>query len=126
MASSKKRGTASGGAKKKAPGKLAKVKAAIRKAVTPKKSRNTGSKGGAKKAAGRPVRRESDIPAQELPTRVPAQQSAKGPFDKHRAENLRDADAMRGFTNTNERFSEQDQYTNRTGDPRIGTRKKRS
>jgi hypothetical protein len=125
MASSRKRTTASKGTKKKAAGKLAKVKskvkAAVRSVLKPKKSKNTGSKAGSKKAV-RPIRRESDVSAQELATRTPSQQSGKGPFDKNRAENQRDTEARVGVTNTNERFSEEDQYTNRTGDPRIGTR----
>ena len=126
---------------KKAAGKAkAAVKKTARKvaaAVTPKKALNRGSKGakkGSSKATGskrasapsRKVQRKSDVTPRELETMTPSQQSARGPFDKHRGERLRDIEALRGVNDTDDRWAEEDQATNRTGDKRIGTRGRKS
>ena len=126
---------------KKAAGKAAgKARAAVKKAarkvaaaVTLKKAMNRGSKGAKKKAPGaagakrasapsRKVQRKSDVTLEELEMMMPSQQSQRGPFARHRGESLRDAEALTGVADTDNRWAEEDEATNRTGDKRIGTR----
>jgi hypothetical protein len=57
---------------------------------------------------------------------VPTQQSSRGPFDKRRGERLRDAEALEGVSNSSDRWAEEDRETNRTGDKRIGTRRRKA
>jgi hypothetical protein len=146
MASKKK--VAAGARKSAAPAKKGAVRKAASKvvravkraaaAVKPAKSRNTGSKAtkkqaaktaprpAAKKAAAknapRKVQRKSDLTAVDLTTPTPSQMSQRGPFDKPRGARFRDVEAADAVVNTNEQWAEEDQFTNRTGDKRIGTR----
>lgn len=70
-------------------------------------------------AQPRPVVRTS-TPIPDADLRTPAQTSSHGPFDR-RSE--RDPDKiLPGEKLINEQFAEEDEYTNKTGDPRIGTR----
>jgi hypothetical protein len=51
----------------------------------------------------------------------PSQRSAKAPFDRNRAEKPRDLESDLMIGMADERFNEEDRYTNKSGDPRIGT-----
>ena len=71
----------------------------------------------------RPTRRESDIPFEQLDRSYsPAQTSLKGPFRASGAEQLRDQEFARGAGH--ERWNDEDHYTNKSGDPRIGTHRR--
>lgn len=66
------------------------------------------------------VRASSPIPDVDLPT--PAQTSSHGSFDER---SRRDPDRIPGGEGIlNEQFAEVDHFTNKTGDPRIGTHRK--
>ena len=112
------------GAAKKATRRRA---AASRGAAATAKKASAPAKAAASKrrvappATPRPVQRRSDVAPSEIDTMTPSQMSGKGPFDKHRGEHLHEEEARTSVANTNEQFSEEDRYTNRTGDPRIGT-----
>lgn len=64
------------------------------------------------------VRPSSPVPDADVPT--PAQTSSHGPFDER---SRRDPDRIPGGEGIlNEQFAEEDHLTNKTGNPRIGTR----
>ena len=71
----------------------------------------------------RPARREPDIPIDQLnQTYSPTQTSLKGPFRANGADRQRDQEFATGAGL--ERWNDEDHYTNKSGDPRIGTHRR--
>lgn len=94
-------------------------RAASQAAEREQKSQKKAARRAAVSARPRPVARTS-TPIPDADLRTPAQTSSHGPFDR-RSE--RDPDKiLPGEKLINEQFAEVDEYTNKTGDPRIGTR----
>lgn len=95
-----------------------KVTASLKKKLTPKAAK------AAPKAAAKPariVRRETDIPLDRIAkTYTPQQTSIKAGFRSTGADHQSDQEFARGVAD-DERFNSEDVYTNKTGDPRIGT-----
>ena len=87
------------------------------------KARPSEAEGEQKKPATNPRRviRQGDVSEAELADMSPSQQSSRGPFDKHRSDDLRDADVRNAHVDNNDKWREEDEYTNRSGDKRIGT-----
>ena len=76
-----------------------------------------------RKATGpvRPPRLEADIPLDLVSQAyTPTQTSLKAPFRADGNDHQRDQEYARGVLE-NERFSDEDRFTNKSGDPRIGT-----
>lgn len=72
----------------------------------------------------RPPRRAADIPIDVLNrTYSPKQTSLKSPFRITGDERQRDQEFASGYAD--ERWNEEDQLTNKSGDPRIGTHGRR-
>lgn len=64
--------------------------------------------------------RDADIPLDRIEhTYTPTQTSLKAPFRASGADQQRDQDLARGVAD--ERWNAEDRYTNKSGDPRIGT-----
>ena len=75
--------------------------------------------GSASKQPRRP-RLQTDIPLDQLSQAyTPTQTSLKGPFRTTGADRSRDQEFARGYSD--DRWNEEDLYTNKSGDPRIGT-----
>jgi hypothetical protein len=71
----------------------------------------------------RPIRREPDIPLDQLnQTYSPTQTSLKGPFRASGADQQRDQEFATGTGA--DRWNDEDHYTNKSGDPRIGTHRR--
>ncbi|HEY2828847.1 MAG TPA: hypothetical protein VGJ88_01930 [Thermoanaerobaculia bacterium] len=71
----------------------------------------------------RPVRREADIPLDQLnQSYSPTQTSLKGPFRANGADQHRDQEFATGAGV--DRWNDEDHYTNKSGDPRIGTHRR--
>ena len=71
----------------------------------------------------RPTRREPDIPIDQLnQTYSPTQTSLKGPFRADGADQQRDQEFASGAGV--DRWNDEDHYTNKSGDPRIGTHRR--
>jgi hypothetical protein len=71
----------------------------------------------------RPIRREPDIPLDQLnQTYSPTQTSMKGPFRASGADQQRDQEFATGAGA--ERWNDEDHYSNKSGDPRIGTHRR--
>ena len=69
----------------------------------------------------RATRRETDIPLDVLDrTYTPPLTSSKASFRSDGADHHQDQDFHRGVADTN--WNDEDHYTNKSGDPRIGTR----
>ena len=68
----------------------------------------------------RPVRRETDIPLDVLDAYTPPLTSSKASFRSDGADHQEDQEFSRGVDDT--RWNDEDHYTNKSGDPRIGTR----
>lgn len=65
-------------------------------------------------------RREADIPMDQIAAAyTPTQTSLKGPFRTSGADHSRNQEFAGGFAD--ERWNDEDHYTNKSGDPRIGT-----
>ena len=78
-----------------------------------------GNGSSASKQPRRP-RRQADIPLNQLSQAYsPTQTSLKGPFRATGADRSRDQEFARGYSD--DRWNEEDRYTNKSGDPRIGT-----
>jgi hypothetical protein len=74
----------------------------------------------AEPTAARPAQRRADIPLEVLSrTYTPKQTSLKAPFRASGEERERDQELAGGFAD--ERFNDEDHFTNKSGDPRIGT-----
>jgi hypothetical protein len=70
--------------------------------------------------ASRPLRIEPDIPMDVLDkTYTPKQTSLKSSFRTTGEERQRDQEFASGYVET--RWNDEDRFTNRSGDPRIGT-----
>lgn len=70
--------------------------------------------------AARLARRESDIPLDELArTYTPTQTSLKASFRADGRDQQRDQEFANGVSDN--KWNDEDRYTNRSGDPRIGT-----
>jgi len=68
------------------------------------------------RAVSRPVKRPADVPLDEIARAyAPKQTSLKASFRATGAERQRDQDVP------GERWNDEDHYTNKSGDPRIGT-----
>lgn len=84
-------------------------------AAEPQRARKT-----APKAAARPARREADIPLDVLDRAyTPPLTSSKASFRSDGADHHEDQELIPG---TDARWNDEDHYTNKSGDPRIGTR----
>lgn len=71
----------------------------------------------------RPARREPDIPLDQLNrTYSPTQTSLKAPFRADGADRHRDQEFASGAGL--DRWNDEDHYTNKSGDPRIGTHRR--
>jgi hypothetical protein len=69
----------------------------------------------------RPVRRETDIPLDRLDNAyTPSVTSSKAGFRSDGADHQRDQEFALGVAD--DRWNDEDHYTNKSGDPRIGTR----
>ena len=67
----------------------------------------------------RPTKREPDIPLDVLDrTYTPKQTSLKAPFRTDGGDRQRDQELTPGYDDT---WNEEDKFTNKSGDPRIGT-----
>lgn len=74
----------------------------------------------AKQKAARVARRETDIPIEVISAAyTPTQTSLKAPFRADGADHQRDQEFASGKADT--RWNDEDHYTNKSGDPRIGT-----
>lgn len=84
-------------------------------AAEPRRSRSTPPR------AARPTRREADIPLDVLDRAyTPPLTSSKASFRSDGADHQHDQDFSRGVADA--RWNDEDHYTNKSGDPRIGTR----
>lgn len=74
--------------------------------------------------AARPARRPPDIPLDVLDrTYTPHQTSLKTSFRSSGGDRQRDQEFAGGFAD--ERFNDEDRVTNKSGDPRIGTHRRK-
>jgi hypothetical protein len=93
------------------------AKPAAKTAKATKATKTTKPKAPA--AAARPMRRESDVPIDLLAqSYAPSQTSIKTSFRSDGADHQNDQEMPFG---TNERFENEDHFTNKSGDARIGT-----
>ena len=95
-------------------------------AVIKKVARKVATRKKAKAAAARPAvtkgrkKVEADIPMDRIENAyTPTQTSLKGPFRTTGADRQRDQEFARGVDD--DRWRDEDVYTNKSGDPRIGT-----
>lgn len=81
----------------------------------------SSTRGSATPAQPRPVKRETDIPLEELGrTYTPTATSSKQSFRSDGADHQSDQEFAHG--SSDERWRDEDRFTNKSGDPRIGTR----
>jgi len=74
--------------------------------------------------ASHPVRREADIPLDVInKTYTPRQTSLKASFRSTGEDRQRDQEFASGYADT--RWNDEDRLTNRSGDPRIGTHRRK-
>lgn len=72
---------------------------------------------------GRPVRREADIPLDVLDrSYTPALTSSKAGFRSDGADHQHDQEFSRGVADAD--WNDEDHFTNKSGDPRIGTKRR--
>src|ERR1700682_472510 len=101
-------------------GKRKPAAARARKAVSRVAKKVMSRVRSAKPKAARPPRRPADIPIDvRTRTYTPTQTSLKAPFRITGEDRQRDQEYVSGYAE--ERFSEEDRLTNKSGDPRIGT-----
>jgi hypothetical protein len=94
-------------------------KAPVSGRIEPTTTRGTDQAGG--QTASRGVRRQSDIPMDLLAdTYTPSGTSSKAGFRSDGADHQRDQEFATGMSD--ERWNDEDRFTNKSGDPRIGTR----
>jgi hypothetical protein len=72
---------------------------------------------------GRPVRRETDIPLDQIEAYNPPVTSSKAGFRSNGADHQLDQEFAFGSA-SEERWNDEDHYTNKSGDPRIGTHRR--
>ena len=83
----------------------------------------TKREAGAKPAAtSRPVKRTTDIPFDRLETYTPSSTSSKAGFRSDGTDHHTDQEFALGVAG--DRWNDEDHYTNKSGDPRIGTRQR--
>jgi hypothetical protein len=71
----------------------------------------------------RPTQRPTDIPLDRIEaTYTPTQTSLKAPFRASGADHQRDQEFARGVDD--DRWNDEDRFTNKSGDPRIGTHRR--
>jgi hypothetical protein len=71
----------------------------------------------------RPIRRETDITLEQLnQSYSPTQTSLKGPFRANGSDQQRDQEFS--SSSGDERWNDEDHFTNKSGDPRIGTHRR--
>lgn len=71
----------------------------------------------------RPAHRATDVPLDLISaTYTPTQTSLKGPFRTDGVDRTRDQELAGGFAD--ERWNDEDRFTNKSGDPRIGTHRR--
>jgi len=100
---------------KKATARLRPAKRAEEKSEPPSPKLQRSGNGKA-----RPARRQADIPLEILEqTYTPSQTSLKASFRTNREERERDQELAGGYAS--ERWNDEDHFTNKSGDPRIGT-----
>ena len=84
-------------------------------------SRKGGGKGKSGNGKERPVKPTTDIPIDIIErSYTPTQTGTKAGFRATGADQSRDQEYAGGYAD-NERFKDEDRYTNKSGDPRIGT-----
>lgn len=84
------------------------------------KAKTAGRAAGATAGSVRRPRREADIPLDQLArTYTPTQTSLKAPFRATGTDRQRDQEYAGGFAD--DRWNDEDHFTNKSGDPRIGT-----
>ena len=103
------------------------VKRAFSRGRTSEETAETVSAAPARRApkseprVARPARREADIPLDVLDRAyTPPVTSSKASFRSDGADHQHDQDYGRGIAD--DRWNDEDHYTNKSGDPRIGTR----
>ena len=102
---------------------MSRVRSVKRRAAAPAAKPRKAPKAAKPKAARTP-RRSTDIPIDALNrTYTPTQTSLKAPFRITGEDRQRDQEYVSGYAE--ERFSEEDRLTNKSGDPRIGTHGRR-
>jgi hypothetical protein len=80
----------------------------------------TPARSAADRPMARPVRREADIPLDLLDrSYTPPLTSSKASFRSDGSDHQDDQEFAEGFAD--ERWNDEDRYTNKSGDPRIGT-----
>ena len=85
-------------------------------APKPVNSRNAG-------LSARATKREADIPLDVVDrSYTPPMTSSKASFRTDGADHQRDQEFA--FTSSDERWNDEDHYTNKSGDPRIGTKQR--
>ena len=87
----------------------------------PSKSASTRGAQSEKTAARKP-RRTSDLDVNRLDEMATGQVSSKGPFDAKRSDALRQQDIDTAYVNRNAEWADEDHFTNKSGDKRIGTK----
>ncbi len=114
---------------KKSPVKRAKsglTRAAKKVATQPRPAKKRAEKRAQPAAPrrARPPRRESDIPLEVLDrTYTPTQTSLKASFRVTGEDRQRDQELAKGYAD--ERWGDEDHFTNKSGDPRIGTHRRK-
>jgi len=97
-------------------GRLPQKKAAPRTASPRKTASKSGGNG-----TSRPAKPTTDIPIDIIErTYTPTQTGMKAGFRASGADQSRDQEFAGGYAD-DERFKDEDRYTNKSGDPRIGT-----
>jgi hypothetical protein len=100
-----------------------KITARLRPAKRTEEKRATPAKSKPRKRVvgkARPARRQPDIPLEILErTYTPKQTSLKASFRTTGEDRERDQEMAGGFAD--ERWKDEDRFTNKSGDPRIGT-----
>ena len=97
------------------------TKRSARKEKGAAETKSREGNGAAKKATrARTVKRETDIPMDEVANAyTPTQTSLKAPFRVSGDDRQRDQEYAGGFAD--DRWNDEDHFTNKSGDPRIGT-----
>lgn len=120
-------------AKANEPGRLRRAANAVKRLLTrgrgdaePVKASAAPTRGQATRAAAehtsRPVQRQSDIPLDLVESEyIPPITSSKASFRSSGADHENDQDAF-----VEDRFNDEDHYTNKSNDPRIGTHRRGS
>jgi hypothetical protein len=108
---------------KRAGNVVARTAKKITAKLTPRKRAASGNGDGAQEKTAkqkRVVRRETDVPMEALAaTYTPSQTSLKTSFRSDGADRQRDQELARGVAD--QRWEDEDHYTNKSGDARIGT-----